>query len=48
MTEQVHVCIVCGWVYENSELDDGTHWHDLDDSFECPECGVGKSEFEAV
>ena len=48
MIEEVHVCIVCGWVYEGSELDDGTHWHDLDDNFECPECGVGKSEFEAV
>lgn len=48
MIEEVHVCIVCGWVYEGSELDDGTHWHDLDHSFECPECGVGKSEFEAV
>lgn len=43
-----HVCVVCGWEYEGSELDDGTPWHDLHSEFECPECGVGKQDFEVV
>ena len=47
MTEE-HVCVVCGWVYEGSELDEGIAWHDLEHDFECPECGVGKQEFETV
>jgi rubredoxin len=47
MSEE-HVCVVCGWVYEGSELDEGVHWNDLEHDFECPECGVGKSDFEVI
>ena len=40
-----HVCVVCGYVHEeNSDI----AWHDLPDNYECPECGVGKAEFEEV
>ncbi len=47
-------CIVCGWVYDPAEgvpengIAAGIAFEDLPDDFECPMCGVDKSEFEAV
>ncbi|MEL0584974.1 MAG: rubredoxin [Candidatus Thiodiazotropha sp. (ex. Lucinoma kazani)] len=47
-------CIVCGFVYEEAKgLPDegiaaGTRWVDIPDDWECPECGVNKSDFEMV
>lgn len=48
MVEEQHICVVCGWVYEGSELDEGVAWNDLHDDFDCPECGVGKQDFEVI
>ena len=48
-----YVCSVCGYVYEEQVGDadngiaPGTTWEDVDDSFVCPICGVGKDQFEA-
>lgn len=45
-------CRVCGYIYDPLEGDDsssimpGTLWEDLPDDWQCPVCGVGKSEFE--
>ncbi|HDT15249.1 MAG TPA: rubredoxin [Firmicutes bacterium] len=46
------VCVVCGYVY-NPEIGDpdngvepGTKFEDIPDSWVCPECGAGKSDFE--
>jgi len=45
MNNEEHVCVVCGYVHElNSEI----KWEDLPDTYECPECGVGKDEFELI
>jgi len=51
---KVYTCTVCGYEY-NEELGDedhglaaGTRWADVPDDWECPECGVGKSDFEMV
>ena len=41
-----YVCKVCGYVYDPAE-NDGITFEDLDDSYVCPLCGVGKDEFEA-
>ena len=45
-------CQVCGFIYDEAEgLPDegiaaGTKWEDIPDDWECPDCGVGKSDFE--
>jgi len=47
-------CVVCGFVYEevNGLPEDGiaagTSWDDIPESWECPDCGVSKSDFEMV
>ncbi len=48
-----HVCNVCGWVYDEAAgypeggIEPGTKFADLPEDFECPLCGVDKSEFTA-
>jgi rubredoxin len=37
-------CAACGFVYD--EAKQGTPWDQLPDDWECPVCGVDKSEFE--
>ncbi|MFV8784216.1 FAD-dependent oxidoreductase [Microbulbifer sp. SA54] len=47
-------CLVCGWVYDESKgaPEDGippeTRWEDVPDDWQCPECGVGKDDFEMI
>ena len=47
-------CIVCGWSddeaegYEEEGIAPGTTWVDVDEDFICPECGVGKADFEMI
>jgi flavin reductase (DIM6/NTAB) family NADH-FMN oxidoreductase RutF/rubredoxin len=47
-------CLVCGYVYDPAEGDStagiaaGTSFEDLPDSWVCPVCGAGKSEFEEM
>lgn len=47
-------CIVCGWIYDEAlgcpeeGLAAGTRWEDIPDDWTCPECGVGKMDFEMV
>ncbi len=47
-------CVVCGWVYneqqgdEESGLAAGTKWQDVEDSWECPDCGMNKDDFEMI
>ena len=51
---QKYVCLVCGYIYDPVVGDDtsgvpaGTAFEDLPDDWLCPECGVGKDEFEPV
>ena len=48
-----YVCNVCGYVYDEdvgcpeAGIEPGTKWADVPEDFECPICGVAKSEFEA-
>ncbi|MGB4337259.1 MAG: rubredoxin [Bacillota bacterium] len=48
------VCLVCGYIYDpaigdpENGIEPGTAFEDLPDSWVCPECGVGKDNFEEV
>lgn len=47
-------CIVCGWIYDEAEgceyegIAPGTRWEEVPEDFVCPECGVGKEDFEMI
>jgi rubredoxin len=47
-------CLMCGYVYDpavgdpDNGIADGIAFEDLPDDWTCPDCGVGKDEFEAV
>lgn len=47
-------CIVCGWVYDEAKGDPengvapGTKWDDVPEEWLCPDCGVGKEDFELI
>jgi rubredoxin len=51
---KTYLCVVCGFVYDESTghpdegIAAGTFWADVPDSWACPECGVGKADFEMV
>lgn len=48
------MCVNCGYVYDEAEGDPmggiaaGTRWEDIPDDWVCPDCGLGKSEFEMI
>jgi rubredoxin len=47
-------CIVCGFIYDEAEgipdegIAPGTAWGDIPDTWECPDCGATKDDFEMV
>ncbi|QRN86730.1 rubredoxin [Clostridia bacterium] len=47
-----YVCTVCGYVYDpavgdpDAGIAPGTSFADLPEDWECPDCGVGKDDFE--
>jgi rubredoxin/flavin reductase (DIM6/NTAB) family NADH-FMN oxidoreductase RutF len=47
-------CLMCGYIYDPAVGDPdngaaaGTAFEDLPDGWTCPECGVGKDEFEPI
>ena len=47
-------CIVCGYVYDEAVgapdegIPAGTRWEDVPEDWLCPECGVGKEDFESL
>lgn len=51
---QTWMCLICGWIYEESKGDPdsgippGTRWADIPDDWNCPECHVTKADFEMV
>ena len=38
-------CTVCGYIYDPAEHND-VFFEELPDDWVCPECGVGKDQFE--
>ena len=47
-----YICIVCGYIYDSSigdidnDISSGTVFEDLPDDWLCPDCDVGKDQFE--
>lgn len=47
-------CLMCGYIYDpavgdpDSGIEPGTAFDDIPDDWVCPDCGVGKDEFEPV
>lgn len=47
-------CIVCGLVYDETKgwpddgIAPGTKWEDVPEDWLCPDCGVGKEDFELI
>ena len=47
-------CIVCGLIYDEKDgwpedgIAPGTKWADVPDDWTCPDCGVGKDDFELI
>ena len=40
-------CQVFGYIYDPAE-NDNVSFNDLPDNWVCPECGVGKDQFERI
>ncbi len=51
---QKYRCLMCGYIYDpqagdpDAGVEPGTAFEDLPDDWICPDCGVGKDEFEPV
>ncbi len=49
-----YVCTICGLIYDeekglpDTSIAPGTRWEDVPTNWVCPDCGVGKTEFELV
>lgn len=47
-------CMICGFIYDESKgfpsegISPGTSWADISDDWVCPDCGMGKNDFEMV
>ena len=47
-------CVICGFIYDEAKglpeegILPGTRWDDIPEDWECPECGVGKGDFEMI
>lgn len=47
-------CLVCSFVYEEvlglpeDGIPAGTSWDDIPDDWMCPDCGVGKEDFDMI
>ena len=51
---RVWECQICGWIYDEAKgspddgIPPGTRWEDIPEDWTCPECGVGKEDFDMV
>jgi len=47
-------CVICGIIYDEANgwpdegIKAGTTWEDVPEDWLCPDCGVGKDEFEMI
>ena len=52
ISHKIWECLICGFVYDESlgmpedNIAPGTPWEDIPDDWLCPDCGVGKQDFE--
>jgi rubredoxin len=51
---KVWQCIICGFIYDEAKglpeegIAAGTPWESVPETWQCPDCGVGKTDFEMV
>ena len=49
---KIYECLGCGFTYDEEEgwpdegIEPGTKWEDVPEDWVCPDCGVGKEDFE--
>lgn len=55
MTEfKKYECVICGFIYDEAEglpddgLAAGTLWADIPEDWECPDCGISKTDFDVL
>ena len=54
MAYKKYKCIICEFIYDEElglpeeGIAPGTAWDDVPEDWICPECGVGKSDFDMV
>ena len=47
-------CMVCGFIYNEEQglpeegIAPGTKWEEIPDDWMCPDCGVGKEDFDMI
>ena len=47
-------CVICGFIYDEAEglpddgLPAGTLWEQVPEDWECPDCGISKSDFDMI
>lgn len=48
------LCVICGWIYDEAQgwpkdgIAAGTRWEEVPEDWKCPDCGVGKADFEMI
>ncbi len=51
---QKYECVICGFIYDEAEglpedgFPPGTRWADIPEDWECPDCGIGKADFDMM
>ncbi len=54
MEYKIYICVVCGFVYDEEKglpeegLAPGTRWADVPETWQCPDCGTTKDDFEMI
>ena len=54
MEYKTYMCVVCGFIYNEEKglpehgITPGTRWEDLPADWLCPDCKMGKDQFEMV
>jgi len=54
MSFNKYECDICGFIYDEEQglpadgIAPGTKWEDVPEDWQCPDCGVGKSDFNMV
>lgn len=49
-----YMCLLCGYIYEEEKgwpadgIPAGTRWDDVSPTWQCPECGAMKDDFEMI
>lgn len=54
MSYKRYMCLLCGFIYDEEKgwpedgIAPGTRWDDVPLTWQCPECGATKDDFEMI